>query len=37
MQQRNKNVTQEVEKVAMGGKAGAVNDAYVKNIFAMYI
>ena len=26
MQQRNKNVTQEVERVAMGGKAGAVNE-----------
>ena len=37
MQQRNKNVTQEVERVAMGGKAGAVNEVYVKKIFAMYI
>ena len=37
MQQRHKNVTQEVESVAMGGKAGAVNEAYVKKIFAMYI
>ena len=37
MQQRNKNVIQEVESVAMGGKAGAVNEASVKKIFAMYI
>ena len=37
MQQRNKNVTQEVERVAMEGKAGEVNEVYVKKIFAMYI
>ena len=37
MQQRYRNVIQEVERAAMGGKAGAVNEAYVKKIFAMYI
>ena len=37
MQQRNKNVTQEVERVAMGGKAGAVNEDYIKTLLLLCI
>ena len=37
MQRGHRNVTQEVERAAIRGEAGAVNDAFVKNIVAMYI